>query len=339
MNFRLLKEDGPFDFPWWVGSVERYESRFLYSIEDASGTLRDGEISVAFGWRSAFGKNRRRVLVYRGERNVILEFVGADDFDESDLVLWLVRQPGSRKEVPTESELPPGFGEFRCVPFDSCITGRNTRPNIAVVLNEHDHSAMIHAALLRESQRRSSGESNVLNELLSPLTAHFNALTNRMVSFHKHGTQIEGWFKGELLTFLDSCVSSRKLAKLDREIKTPSGRIDIAIEDAGGTTSWIELKHWLIGKQKGFSYNPSSYFGDASGVGITKDVDKLREAPKGINVYMLILMTANPGSEAWNDGIEKFNSKFAPRHVESLTNPADFDSSYFLGLLEVRKSG
>ena len=46
-------------------------------------------------------------------------------------------------------------------------------------------------------------------------------------------------------------------------------------------------------------------------------------------------MTANPGLADWEAGIEKFNEKFAPLKLSSLTSPIEFPDVYHLGLLKV----
>ena len=51
--------------------------------------------------------------------------------------------------------------------------------------------------------------------------------------------------------------------------------------------------------------------------------------------YMLILATANPGEQDWQAGITRFNTKFSPYYLTSLTKPSDFPQAYFLGLLRV----
>jgi hypothetical protein len=90
----------------------------------------------------------------------------------------------------------------------------------------------------------------------------------------------------------------------------------------------------LIGYQKGTSYNAQFYFGDPSSVGIKSDVEKLSGISNGGKI-LLILTTANPGNGDWSTGVNKFNRKFSPLRLRSLTNPADFPKFYHLGLLEV----
>lgn len=98
-------------------------------------------------------------------------------------------------------------------------------------------------------------------------------------------------------------------------------------------TAWIELKHQLIGYQKETKYDAKFYFGDKSSVGIKPDVEKLAGISNG--GFLLILTTENPGINDWTTGVSKFNEKFYPLRIKSLTNPEDFPSFYYLGLLEV----
>jgi hypothetical protein len=52
--------------------------------------------------------------------------------------------------------------------------------------------------------------------------------------------------------------------------------------------------------------------------------------------FLLVVCTANPGKEDWLAGVEGFNRK-SPFHLESLTSPEDFPSSYYIGLLKIMK--
>ncbi|MBA7501445.1 hypothetical protein ES706_00015 [subsurface metagenome] len=159
--------------------------------------------------------------------------------------------------------------------------------------------------------------------------------------FCKYGVQVEGWLKGELLCFLDNEKATGRLAEFDREVPLGMGRkkVDFRVKmstSSGALEAWIELKHWLIGYQKGSRYNAQFYFGDSGIVGIMPDVEKLSEISSG-SKFILILITANPGIDDWTTGVDKFNRKFSPLHIESLTNPAEFPSFYFLGPLKISK--
>lgn len=172
-----------------------------------------------------------------------------------------------------------------------------------------------------------------MDHLVEPLRAHFDPLQSRMRSFASHGVQLEGWFKGELLFALDAMKEAGSIVKFDREVKRPEGRIDLMVESSG--LHWVELKHWLIGSPRGTRYGPSFYFGDATSVGVVKDVDKLLRVPTDAGRWLLLLLTANPGRAAWSAGIAAFNSKFTPRRLDSSTDPSAYPDAYFLGLLRV----
>lgn len=174
-----------------------------------------------------------------------------------------------------------------------------------------------------------------VHQLLPLLRSHFDALQDRLTCFCKYGCQLEGWFKGELLTVLDAARQTGTIVDVDREIATPEGKIDLRVTLPGEEPTWIELKHWLIGMQRGTRYGAGFYFGDPTSVGITKDVAKLTGGRRAGLSYVLVLLTANSGDDEWLRGIEKFNHKFNPLQIESVSSPSDFPSTYFLGLLRV----
>lgn len=164
-----------------------------------------------------------------------------------------------------------------------------------------------------------------------------------MKLFDYYAIQDEGWLKGELLNFFESEKASGKLSdywpESPPESKTPAGgkRIDLELElldDTTVTKVWIELKHFQIGCQKEQCWNAYDYFAGKSTWGIYGDVAKLREIVSG-DKYILVLATKNPGHEDWSRGVDKFHEKFSHLHVRSHTDPSNFPTTYFLGLLEV----
>ncbi len=171
-----------------------------------------------------------------------------------------------------------------------------------------------------------------MQNILIKMKEHFDSLQDRLACFCKYGVQVEGWFKGELITLLDIGYTERWISNFDREVKCSSGKkIDITLATKPNVVYWIEIKHW-IGKQKGKIYDPKFYFADKY-VGILKDVDKLRELSS--NKWIFVFITPNPGIAAWNEGIEIFNNKYSPRHLVSHSNFGEFSETYFMGVLEI----
>jgi hypothetical protein len=171
--------------------------------------------------------------------------------------------------------------------------------------------------------------------LLPHLRAHFDPLQDRFACFHANAVQVEGWFKGELLSFLAGATARGAVRSFGREVRTGSNRIDLRIEPVAGPDWLIELKHWHIGQQGTSKYSPAFYFGDATSVGITADVRKLRDQGGASQKFVLALVTSNPGPRDWASGIARFNEKFAPLRLSSLVDPAAFPEGYLLGLLQV----
>lgn len=179
------------------------------------------------------------------------------------------------------------------------------------------------------------------NQILDLVTSFRNTMEahrEHLKCFCAHGVQLEGWFKGEFIRFLDQYKSMTKIINFDREEPAGKGRrkVDFRLEfvsKTGTRYAWLEIKHWLIGYQKGCKYNTLFYFSDPSSVGITPDIKKLVNVQDG-DKYMLILATANPGENEWLEGIDRFNRKFTPP-LMPLTRPKKFPNYYFLGLLKI----
>ncbi len=178
-----------------------------------------------------------------------------------------------------------------------------------------------------------------LIDLVSNFREVMEAREGHLKCFHEHGVQLEGWLKGEFMHFLDQYKIGAKIVNFDRE--EPVGRerrkVDFRIDFLGKTgtlSAWLEIKHWLVGYQKGCKYDALFYFRDSSSVGIAQDVRKLVNI-LGQDQYLLILTTENPGENQWLDGIAEFNKKFSPLVLTTLNNPKDFPDYYFLGLLKI----
>lgn len=95
-------------------------------------------------------------------------------------------------------------------------------------------------------------------------------------------SQLEDWFKAELLCFL-----KRKGLRIDREVKAfeNSGKkVDLQVESEG-QVCLIELKH-LIQRQKGSSYGIGTYFLESSNALFT-DINKLRGSTDKYERYVL----------------------------------------------------
>jgi hypothetical protein len=170
-------------------------------------------------------------------------------------------------------------------------------------------------------------------DLIPRLRTHFDPLRDHFDCFCRYGVQLEGWFKGELLVAFDAMRRERHIDDFDREVRVGKKQVDFRL-DIATAYHWVELKFWLIGRQKGTNYAPSFYFSDPTSVGISNDVDALVGLCATGNRWLLILMAARPSEEAWNAGIASHNKKFRHQLIPR-TMPNEFPSEYFLGLLEV----
>lgn len=148
---KKVNEAAEYTFHWWDGLNEPYERYIEYDIIASPSGLEAGQIRLAFGTREAYGKLRRRILVFRDQMNVLAEFVGADDYEKSGLVLWLLKKPDSREDVHPDDDIPADYQRFRCVRFSDYVQGPWARGGFAVIVHEAYHAILIEAALVRQS--------------------------------------------------------------------------------------------------------------------------------------------------------------------------------------------
>ena len=108
-----------------------------------------------------------------------------------------------------------------------------------------------------------------------------------LACFTSSGVQVEGWLKGELLTFLTREMNQQLISDFDREVKCGDGfkKVDLTVSFAKQDRHWIELKHQLIGYQKGVFYASENYLKDRTN-GILADVAKLA-ALNASNCYVV----------------------------------------------------
>ena len=178
-----------------------------------------------------------------------------------------------------------------------------------------------------------------MRNLVSRFAEYLRRSERQLGCFHQYESQVEGWFKGELLCFLDREKLEGRLPNFERERQgyyndTQYMKVDIVLQFDNRPTSWVELKH-CIGYYNNRRYDSSSYFRVDNDSCIKRDVEKLLTRPKDDDKFMLVPFTPNPGPEDWRAGVDLFNANFSPLSVRSLTNPDDYPKYFFLGLLHV----
>ena len=128
---------------------------------------------------------------------------------------------------------------------------------------------------------------NFYNDLLDGKNVRYLEL------FSKLQIQIEGWFRGELMNYIDRNHCGMTVE--NREVPIPNDKrkkVDLKIYDY-----WVELKHGLVGCQKGNWFNLNSYFYNGKkGTNIANDIKKLREldnSPESKNRLILMFVSTN----------------------------------------------
>ena len=181
-----------------------------------------------------------------------------------------------------------------------------------------------------------------METLIPHIRQHFDAQTLKLGVFRSKGTQVESWFKGELLALFAILERIGIVSDIDREVTVPEGRVDMRLR-CGGRTHWVELKHFLVGVQAGQNWRCVDYMGAHEN--LARDAEKLCWRDPADGWWVMVLMTSNPGKVDWEQGLAVFRSKFkAVRLVTAgssdheLTRPDDFPGEYFLAVARVERN-
>lgn len=168
------------------------------------------------------------------------------------------------------------------------------------------------------------------SKVFDAIRTHLRAHEGHLECFGRYQFQAEGWLKAELVMLLDIMKTRGEIVDFDREIKAPlGGRIDLAF-DLPGERHWVELKHYLIGKQKGQTWGLQAYMPY-----LTDELEKLNAVRAGERGWIVMLCTQNPCIESWDKNIHQFNHANAPWALVSQDVPSNYPASYFLGLLHI----
>jgi len=112
-------------------------------------------VRIGFCKRSAYGKNRMRVVIWI-DGHPHAEFVGADDFEKTGEVLSEIKVPGDIGEricrYP-EQPVPERYVMFNITGMPTRIKGSRVRQAWAVVANIANHKTLIALAALRRLER------------------------------------------------------------------------------------------------------------------------------------------------------------------------------------------
>ena len=154
-------------------------------------------------------------------------------------------------------------------------------------------------------------EADILR-LVSDFRSTLDQNVEQLKCFCKKGVQVEGWLKGEMLFFLDNETGRKVITEFEREVwmrpnSSHRNRYIVDLKIISGSKelpeeALIELKHWMIGYQKKTFWYAHTYFSDPSSVGLSLYAKKLLQISNKPS-YILILATANPGSDDWYIGI------------------------------------
>jgi excisionase family DNA binding protein len=139
-----LNHSKKFSFTWPSGTIEHYDQAHEGVVRVDDGWE---AVKIGFTKRKTAGRLRKRAVVFVNRRPRA-EFVAADDFEESRLMVSLIKTKGGRQIPPTEY-LPREYEKFLVKPYNKYVTGPNSYSNLAVICKDDDLEGMTDLALIR----------------------------------------------------------------------------------------------------------------------------------------------------------------------------------------------
>ena len=148
----------PFDYHWpkrkgHPENIEHYDEAIASCICASDHEL---HVTVGFTRRFTAGKERRRAVVFlcNGRRMwPVVEFVGADDFEESKHMVSLIKIPrasGTGHTRVRKGQQPPReYAGMPVVPYDSRVTGPYAATGLAVLARGDEYDVMLRHAMIR----------------------------------------------------------------------------------------------------------------------------------------------------------------------------------------------
>ena len=148
----LIQEQKRFTFTWPEGTKEYFAPALTYRVHSPKGVP---HLVIGFGWREAFRRERRRIIVFSGNSWLwpVVEFVGVDDYDRTKELVWPIKKPGGNRQYRLSEEPHPDFRSLRVVPFRDRVGGPGAFKGWSILVREDDHNAMIELALIRAEHR------------------------------------------------------------------------------------------------------------------------------------------------------------------------------------------
>lgn len=145
------EEITPVPYIWPSGHEESHDHMVRAEIP-----LGDRSVTITIGFtnRKSAGMERRRANVFLGQADLrpMVEFAGANDFEQSSLLASVIKLPGG-KHLRPDSPVPSPYQNVERGIYRDVVTGPYAAASVAVFAREDDHDTMAWHALIRASQK------------------------------------------------------------------------------------------------------------------------------------------------------------------------------------------
>jgi hypothetical protein len=147
----ILNVGSNYNFKWPGGDIEKFDFTIIYKALSDAG---NHKITIGYGYRNTYGKDRRRVVVWIDDYPRA-EFLAADDFDITGEILSEIRfydDEGESKRMCryASDAIPQRYSMFRVDSLKRRVSGDGVHDAWAIVANISDHITMSALAGMRK---------------------------------------------------------------------------------------------------------------------------------------------------------------------------------------------
>ena len=159
----------------------------------------------------------------------------------------------------------------------------------------------------------------------------------KVEAFTRAQRQVEGWFKGELISLFEALLAENRISTWETEVKVGGGsrkRCDFVV-GVDGTPVFLELKALYHGEQRAARFGLDIYL-YKDDVGIWGDVVKLSGLSEGVG-YNLLFIYPRPDPTVWARQIDTYKRRIAPISLREASRVDEYPPQLYICKMEIER--
>jgi hypothetical protein len=129
----------------WPEMIESFDAMEFSVVTDKG----DASVLIGYTSREAFGKKRKRVVVFI-DGHPEVEFNGTDDYGTTGQLVGLIKKPNSQQHYRHGVDIPPvEYTPFNIIRYKDYVKASGSYDSSAILVNVGEISEMIYHGLIQ----------------------------------------------------------------------------------------------------------------------------------------------------------------------------------------------